>query len=38
MNPGSPACAVGEPVLRIEGVNFVVSATLIVSDFSLCVH
>ena len=38
MNSGSPACAVGEPVLRIEGVNFVGSATLIVSDFSLCVH
>lgn len=38
MNSGSPTCAVGEPVLRIGGVNFVVSATLIVSDFSLCLH
>lgn|GEM_PF-1974889 len=38
MNSGSPAFAVGEPVLRIGGVNFVVSATLIVSDFSLCLH
>ncbi len=38
MDSGSPACAVGEPELRIEGVNFVVSATLVVSDFSLCVH